>query len=177
MYNSNQFPVTKYTKFPEKYYFLSIVNNIIKIADLKNTNQTILDFGCGNKIFSKLLNNKKILNYDINPNLTEIYDFKEYKFDIVILNHVLMYMEPKQIEELFINFKKINPKLKLLIGLGKQNILSKILKTLSLTFNAHEKTKSSFDQQIHVFSKYLNIRNQKNIFFMTKILYAEFIKS
>ena len=29
------FPVTEYDKFPQKYYFLSIINEIIKIANLK----------------------------------------------------------------------------------------------------------------------------------------------
>ena len=42
-----QFLTTDYNKFPQKYYFISIAKNIIKIADLKNTNKIILDFGCG----------------------------------------------------------------------------------------------------------------------------------
>ena len=61
------FPTTNYNIFPQRYYFLSAINNIIKIADLKNTNKTILDFGCGQKILSKILKNKKIINYDNKP--------------------------------------------------------------------------------------------------------------
>ena len=64
------FPVTNYHQFPQKYYFLSIVNNIIKIANLTKTKKIILDYGCGNRIFSKILQNKKIINYDINPLLS-----------------------------------------------------------------------------------------------------------
>ena len=66
-----QFPTTDYTKFPQKYYFESIAKNIIKIGNLKNTNKVILDFGCGQKIFSKILKEKKIINYDIKPEYTE----------------------------------------------------------------------------------------------------------
>ena len=55
------FPTTNYNIFPQRYYFLSAINNIIKIADLKNTNKTILDFGCaaGNfyNIFSLFFKN------------------------------------------------------------------------------------------------------------------------
>ena len=49
-----QFLTTDYS-FPQKYYFISVAKNIIKIANLKNTNKIILDFGCGQKIFSKIL--------------------------------------------------------------------------------------------------------------------------
>ena len=37
-----QFPTTDYNKFPQKYYFISVAKNIIKIANLKNTNKIIL---------------------------------------------------------------------------------------------------------------------------------------
>ena len=66
-----QCPTTDYNKFPQKYYFISVAKNIIKIANLKNTNKIILDFGCGQKIFSKILKNNKIINYDIKPEYTE----------------------------------------------------------------------------------------------------------
>ena len=69
------FPVTNYNEFPQKYYFLSIINEIIKIANLK-TKKKILDFGCGNKIISKVLIKKRVLNYDINPAYS---DFKDYR--------------------------------------------------------------------------------------------------
>ena len=35
----NDYPVTEYDKFPQKYYFLSIVNEIINIAELKRLNK------------------------------------------------------------------------------------------------------------------------------------------
>jgi len=100
-----QFPTTDYDKFPQKYYFRSVAKNIIKIANLKNTNKTILDFGCGQKIFSKILKNKKIINYDIKPEFTECETYENLYFDIVIFNHVLMYMYPKEIEILFDKIK------------------------------------------------------------------------
>ena len=85
--------ISVFYKFPQKYYFLSIIKEIIKIANLINTQKKILDFGCGNKIFSNILLNKKIINYDINPFYSEIKDYRNKRFDIVIFNHVLMYLK------------------------------------------------------------------------------------
>ena len=99
------FPITDYNKFPENIYFHKIVNEIIKIGNLKKTKKTILDFGCGNKIFSQKLPYSKILNYDINPDFTEIQNYKTYNFDIIILNHVLMHMNENQINNCLIILK------------------------------------------------------------------------
>ena len=99
MKNLNQFLTTDYNKFTQKYYFTSVAKNIIKIAQLQNTDKTILDFGCGQKIFSRLLQNHKIINYDIKPEYTECESYENSNFDIVIFNHVLMYVYPKDIEE------------------------------------------------------------------------------
>ena len=38
------FPVTNYNKFPQKYYFLSIIKEIIKIANLKKTKKKNIRF-------------------------------------------------------------------------------------------------------------------------------------
>ena len=73
-------------------YFTNIISNIIKIGNLNRTNKIILDFGCGSKILSKMLKNQKILNYDIDPNHTEHDDYTKLNFDIVVFNHVLMYI-------------------------------------------------------------------------------------
>ena len=174
MRDNIQFPVTNYSNFPEKFYFLSIAKNIIKIGNLRKTKNKILDYGCGNKIFSKLLKNKKIINYDINPHFTEVKNFQRYNFDLVILNHVLMYMTPLQITNLFKIFKKKNPKCKFLIGIGKQNFFSKVLKIFALNFKAHNKTKCSYEDQIKIINKFMNIKNKKNIFFITDIFLTKF---
>ena len=120
-----RFPTTNYTKIPSKYYFLSVAKNIIKIADLEHTEKTILDFGCGHKIFSKLLKNQKIINYDSKPEFTECESYENLHFDIVIFNHVLMYMKNKEIVSTFENIKKINKNCEFIIGIGKGGLLNK----------------------------------------------------
>ena len=170
-----RFPTTGYTKIPTKYYFLSVAKNIIKIADLEHTKKTILDFGCGHKIFSKLLKNQKIINYDSKPEFTECKSYENLHFDIVIFNHVLMYMYPAEVERLLDKIKNINPNCELILSLGKQNLISKIAMFLSLNFKAHDGTRSSYKEQIDIFFKKTElIKKKTNIFAMTDIYYSKF---
>lgn len=168
------FPITDYNKFPENIYFNKIVNEIIKIGNLKKTNKTILDFGCGNKIFSQKLPYSKILNYDINPNVTEIQDYKNYNFDIIILNHVLMHMNKKQINNLFYDLKNINSKMLFLIGMGRQNIFSKVGKFILGQHKAHDKSFVSYFDQLNLIKKNLEIIKKKNVLYLTDVFYCSF---
>ena len=56
---------------------------IIEIAKLQNTSKTILDFGCGQKIFSRLLKNDKIINY-------EQVDPVPYKTTLAFINNFVI---------------------------------------------------------------------------------------
>ncbi len=171
----NQYPVTEYNKFPQNYYFLSIVKEIINIASLDKSEKIILDYGCGKKIFSKYLPNKKILNYDINPLFSEIKNYKNHNFDLVIFNHVLMYLTPQRINKLLTEIKKKNPKCEIILSLSRQNLISKIAMILSFNFKAHEKTKSSYSEQIEQLNnKTKIIRKKLGIFGITDIFYCKF---
>lgn len=165
--------ITKYIGL-QAIYFNKILLNIIKIGRLNFTNKKILDFGCGNKQLSKLLN-KKILNYDLNPNYSDFISIDNLKFDIVVINHVLMYLSVKEIKNLFFKIYSINKNARLIVGVGKQNFLSIFLKILTLKFNAHKGTKSTYKQQIEFLKRHMIfIKKKRNIFFMTDIFYLKF---
>jgi 2-polyprenyl-3-methyl-5-hydroxy-6-metoxy-1,4-benzoquinol methylase len=165
--------ITKYVGL-QAIYFNKILLNIIKIGRLNFTNKKILDFGCGNKQLSKLLN-KKILNYDLNPNYSDFISIDNLKFDIVVINHVLMYLSIKEIKNLFFKIYSINKNARLIVGVGKQNFLSIFLKILTLKFNAHKGTKSTYKQQIEFLKRnMIFIQKKRNIFFMTDIFYLKF---
>jgi hypothetical protein len=165
--------ITKYVGL-QAIYFNKILLNIIKIGRLNFTNKKILDFGCGNKQLSKLLN-KKILNYDLNPNYSDFISIDNLKFDIVVINHVLMYLSVKEIKNLFFKIYSINKNARFIVGVGKQNFLSIFLKILTLKFNAHKGTKSTYKQQIEFLKRnMIFIEKKRNIFFMTDIFYLKF---
>ena len=175
MNNIKQFPTTNYDSFFQRVYFNSIIDNIISFGNLQNTKEKILDFGCGQQILSKKLKEKKVFNYDIKPEFSDFNTYKDLNFDIVVFNHVLMYLYPEEIEKLFNELKLMNSNCKIILGLGKQNIISKIGKFITGHFNAHNDTRSSYKDQIDILSKKSDIlRIKKNIFYMTDIYLAKF---
>ena len=165
--------VTKYNGI-SKVYFKKILFEIIKIGSLKNINKNILDYGCGEKYLEKMLE-KKILNYDIDYRYNEIKDIYKTNFDIVIFNHVLMYLKKNEIQNIFNRFYKKNKNCEFIIGIGKQNFLSIILKNITFNFKAHEGTISSYNDQLQIIKKNMEIlKYKKNIFFMTDIFHVKF---
>jgi hypothetical protein len=155
-------------------YFFSILKNIIKIGNLEQRNITILDFGCGEKQLSKLLPNKKILNYDIKEEFTEHKDFRNLKFDVVILNHVLNYFRFDEIVDLFNTLKKMNPKCEIIIGIPKISWISRVAKYILLEFNAHKNFITDYETQLNLIKQNTNfISEKKNIFFSTNIYFVK----
>ena len=167
---------TSYKGFASIYFF-SILKNIIKIGNLEQRNIVILDFGCGEKQLSKLLPDKKILNYDIKKEFTDHEDYKNLNFDVVVLNHVLNYFEFNQIVNLFNSFKKINSECEIIIGIPKVNWLSKLAKYILFEFGAHKNFITDYKTQIDIIKKHtVLISEKKNIFFSTDIFYLKLIK-
>jgi len=156
-------------------YFSSVIANIIKIGNLDKTNKSILDFGCGSKVLSKKLPGKKILNYDINKNYTEFDDYKKLNFDIVVFNHVLMYMSKMEIISTFDNIKKINRNCEIIVGMGKEGLVNKFAAIATFNFSAHKGTIVTYEQQKKILNEKTKIlKVKKNVFFMTDIYYARF---
>lgn len=165
---------TKYTGV-KKFYFDRVLKGIIIIGNLISSSKTILDFGCGEKRLEFLLK-RKIYNYDVNPDYSEIKNYLSINFDLIVINHVLMYFTKTEVEHFFKEILKKNPNCEFVIGIGKQNFLSKILKNLSFNFNAHEGTILNYSEQLDIINKNLNIIRKKNIFFITDLFYAKFKK-
>ncbi len=164
---------TKYKGF-KKFYFDKILKEIIKIGNLELTNFKILDYGCGEKRLEQNLK-KKILNYDLNEKYTEISSFLDKNFDIMIINHVLMYMSRDEINKLFNEIYSVNSNCQFIIGIGKQNLFSKLAKNITLNFNAHSGTISSYNDQYKIIENKMKIiKEKRNIFFMTDIFLTHF---
>jgi hypothetical protein len=170
------YPTTSYNQFPANIYFFAIAKKIIEIGDLNNSTKKILDYGCGEKIFTKLLKRDDIVNYDIKEEYTEIDNYEKSFFNVAIFNHVLMYMSKKEIVEELIKIKRINKNTELILSLSKQNFLSKIAMYLQFKFDAHKDTISSYNDQIEIFFEHCEFIKKKNIFFMTDVFLFKFKK-
>ena len=156
-----------------KMYFEKIIIEIIKIGDLLNNNKIILDYGCGVKFLEKKLK-KKILNFDINKDYTEIENIFKYNFDIVVINHVLMYIPQHQISELLESIRSKKKECRFIIGIGRMSLINKLAALITLNFKAHTGAITSPSKQIEIISKYFEIISHKSIFFMTDIYYLKF---
>ena len=158
----------------QKFYFDKIISSIIKIGNLNNDSKAILDFGCGTKELQKKLK-KEILNYDANKKYSDHDDFINLKFDIVVFNHVLMYMDETEIKSTLDVIKKINKNCKIIIGVGKSTIVNKLASWMTLSFEAHKGEKTTSSQQLKiVFNHTKQIKSKKNIFYMTDVFLLEF---
>ena len=113
---------------------------------MESTNFKILDYGCGEKRLEQNLK-KNILNFDINQKYSEISSFLDKNFDIMIINHVLMYMSRDEINQLFNEIYSVNSNCQFIIGMGKQNLFSRFAKNITLNFSAHSGTISSYNDQ------------------------------
>tara|TARA_B100001996_G_C18624289_1_gene579083 strand:+ start:394 stop:657 length:264 start_codon:yes stop_codon:yes gene_type:complete len=86
-----------------------------------------------------------------------------------------MYLEPKEIKETLEKIKKINTKCEIIVSLSRQNLLSKMAMLLTLNFKAHEKTQSSYKEQIEQIKKKTITKDKKlGIFGITDIFFLEF---
>lgn len=147
-------------------YFTSIHRISIELADLKG-NEKILDFGCGSKELSKRLKNTIVYNYDINPNLTEIKDYKNLKPDIIFAVSAFEHIPKDEIEIIINNFKEMNPNAYLVVALPKCGILNKIGSILTGTYKLNKIAHVSYYKDINkLLMKQMKLIKKKNFIFM-----------
>jgi len=115
-----------YYKGFAKLYFNGILKKIIEFGSLKEEEGIILDFGAGVGHLKKILNDKKVINYDIIPELSDVKDYKTIKPNKIVCNAVLEHLYREEIDDLMKDFKKMNPKAELLVFLPTENFFSKL---------------------------------------------------
>ena len=165
--------ITTHYKGVGKYYFKKIIKKIIEIGSLNSKDKKILDFGCGEKYLQKKLN-KKILNYDINPKYSEISDWRNFNFDVVIFNHVLMYISEKDFMQILQIIKNKNIDCEIIIGIGKESFLNKIAAYAAFHFDYLKNTKLKYKDQKKIIYNNLNVIKKTEVFFMSEIFYCKF---
>ena len=156
-------------------YFNRVINAIINIGKLRNTNKNILDFGCGLGVLKKKLKSKSnIINYDKDKKLSEIKNWKKVKFEILVSNQVFYQFSEKQLENLIKEIKKKNPRTLFIIGISRRSILNKIGKFLLLKFDAHKNTVLTHNKELFILTKYLKVIKKKNVLLLSDIYLMKF---
>lgn len=161
-----------------QFYFSKLLNTIIRIGDLERDNLNILDYGSGYGVIKKILNKRNklvnVINFDIQPELTDISDWHNVDFNVVVANEVFYTFDPQELEELLQDFRKYNSKVEFVVGISKQSFLNNVGKVLFGKPDAHNLTKILPKDEIRILSKYLYILEHKSVWFLADVYRLKF---
>lgn len=144
-------------------YFYKILRTIIALGRLDRTDKIILDFGSGTGKLKELLG-KKVINFDVISSQSDVADWRRVKFDYFVVNEVLYLLTAKQIKKLLNEIKKINPGAHLIVGIARENLVSKVLAILAGEPDAHADNKTAPKEQVKLLGEHLNILEKKTVF-------------
>ena len=173
---------TMYTKdFRENYYtglkgiyFYKILEKIIKIGNLKNSDVRVLDFGCGTGKLKKLLPGK-VIGYDILHELSDVSDWKKEKFNVVVANAVFYLFTAEELTSFLEELQKYNSNIKMIcVTRKKYPILNNILKYIAGEPDAHADTKLLPKQELDILQKKMRIIKKSDVFLMSNVYLMEF---
>ena len=153
-------------------YFHRMQNKIIELGDLRN-GKKILDYGCYTGELKKKLGNS-VINYDINPKLSEVDDWKSQDFDVVVSNQVFVYLTEDQLIEFTSELKKKNKNAALIVGLPRMNLLSKVGKILSGNSEAHDGIMLHPEKVMEILNQEMSIISHISVFQMCDIYLMKF---
>jgi len=106
--------VTKY-QFPQSIYFNAVIKNIaLLVSTFPKKPLRVMDFGCGTGLLKSFIQEKDttidVDGYDIDPDLSDIEDPWAMSYDIWVFNHVLMYMNEREILDILDKIKLMKPR-------------------------------------------------------------------
>lgn len=154
--------VTRYAGLSQ-YYFRHLLEQIAKVGNLDRSGITVLDFGCGQGQLKCLLGSDKVIGYDIVPELTDVKDWRDVKFDVLVANEVFYSFSENALEHLLRELKKKNPTLELVIGISKQSVLNNIGKYLLGRPDAHSATKIGPKKERDILERHCRVVRRKNV--------------
>ena len=164
--------VTSY-KGLSKYYFIYLLKRIISIGNLDKKNKKILDFGCGNNELKKLLGNSNVTGYDIIPELSDVKNWEDAEFDIVVSNQVFYSFTAFELNLFLKALKSKNKKVHLIVGISKQGILNNVGKIIFGAADAHSATKIKPKEEEKILFKYCKLLKKESVMFLSDIYLFE----
>jgi len=122
-------PIMNYTGFLGKLHFKKVLQQAVKIAELKGS-ETVLDYGCEERFLEQELpKGVKYFGYDIVPGFCTVNDYTKLRgVDVVFALNVLEHItSEEELEKVLLNFKKIGAK-KLVVAIPNEGAWNSILR-------------------------------------------------
>ncbi len=159
-------------------YFMKLLETIISIGNLDKDGLNILDYGAGYGILKRILSKDgvkvNVVNYDIEPDLTDIDDWHDANFDTIVANEVFYTFDAIQLEHLLTEFRQKNIKAELIVGISKQSFLNNFGKVVFGQSDAHKSTKLKPKDELSILSKHMDIIDHKSVWFLADVYKLRF---
>lgn len=146
-----------------------LIKKIIQVGCLRRPGLKILDFGCGVSRLKSVLQSDDIMGFDIDPELSELADWRDFRFNVLVSNQVFYAFERHDLELFFENLVLHSPGAEVIVGISNRGILNKVGMTLLRRSRAHSAAKLTAAEEIEVLSKFVDFKKISNFFWLSKI--------
>jgi hypothetical protein len=156
------------------FYFYRLLRTLINVGGLDSETQVVLDFGSGYGMLKKLMPDVKIINYDVIRELSDVEDWREIKFDVMVINEVLYLFEEKEILQLLSDVKKVNSNAELVVGISRQSWLNNLGKIILGQQDAHAGTKTGPKEEIRILKSQMQVVESKSVLMLADVYRLKF---
>jgi len=178
---NSEYAIKAFTKdFTKDYYagikgvyFYRILHTIIRLSSLDRRQVKVLDFGCGTGRLSQLLPGK-VTGYDILPTLSEISDWRQAKFDVVVANEVFYLFSASELSSLLGELRAVNSNAELLVGISREGSLNRLLALLAGEPDAHADSKLKPNEQFELLSAHAAVVDSACVFGLCDVYLMRF---
>lgn len=157
------------------FYFRKLIATIVRIGELERPGLKVLDFGCGHGMLKLLYPHINIIGFDVLSELTDVPDWRQVPFDVVVANEVFYSFDAEQLDRLLSEFKAHNKNLELIVGESRQSLLNKTGALLLGYGDAHKATKISPTEERQMFLHHMYIMNQETVWRLADVYRLKFI--
>jgi SAM-dependent methyltransferase len=176
---TSKFNTTSYSGI-SGIYFKHLLKEIVKIGNFKDKNSNVLDFGCGVGLFKRLIKkinpDIKVINYDIKKEYSEVDNWQDENFDVLVANEVFYYLTSEELDKLLLEFKKKNPNLEIIVGSSKQSWVNTLGQILLFQINSHKNTILKPKEELNILTKHLDIIDHKSVWFLADVYRLKYKK-
>lgn len=148
--------VTRYTGLSQ-FYFRQLLRQIVRVGGLHRSGINVLDFGCGQGELKQILGSTKVVGYDIIPGFSDVQDWREADFDVLVANEVFYSFSEDELESLLLQLRQKNPNVELVVGISRQGLLNNIGKYLLGRPDAHSASRLTPKNELKILEKYCEV--------------------